>query len=115
MASRLARPSVTWRSTNQVVALKSRGMSIPLTSRSLRECRHVLTRSSRLDPAAQVLGQEHLHGGVVPQVVLGARKSVPLVGEHDVLDVLPVLPHRRHRSEEHTSELQSLAYLVCRL
>src|SRR6266404_7686606 len=25
------------------------------------------------------------------------------------------LPERRHRSEEHTSELQSLAYLVCRL
>src|SRR2546425_7273109 len=24
-------------------------------------------------------------------------------------------PHRRGRSEEHTSELQSLAYLVCRL
>src|SRR2546425_6924261 len=24
-------------------------------------------------------------------------------------------PHRRPRSEEHTSELQSLAYLVCRL
>src|SRR2546425_4558451 len=32
----------------------------------------------------------------------------------------PARPHRRrhlhvHRSEEHTSELQSLAYLVCRL
>src|SRR5687767_15457012 len=26
-----------------------------------------------------------------------------------------VPPQRRHRSEEHTSELQSLAYLVCRL
>src|ERR1041384_5942828 len=25
------------------------------------------------------------------------------------------LPHRAARSEEHTSELQSLAYLVCRL
>src|SRR2546425_5246196 len=24
-------------------------------------------------------------------------------------------PHRQERSEEHTSELQSLAYLVCRL
>src|SRR2546425_11507856 len=27
----------------------------------------------------------------------------------------PVLGPRPHRSEEHTSELQSLAYLVCRL
>src|SRR2546425_1399762 len=26
-----------------------------------------------------------------------------------------VAPHRQNRSEEHTSELQSLAYLVCRL
>src|SRR3989441_5438119 len=25
------------------------------------------------------------------------------------------VPHQRERSEEHTSELQSLAYLVCRL
>src|SRR2546423_3760406 len=27
----------------------------------------------------------------------------------------PAPPHRTPRSEEHTSELQSLAYLVCRL
>src|SRR5687767_15774533 len=27
----------------------------------------------------------------------------------------PGYPRRGHRSEEHTSELQSLAYLVCRL
>src|SRR2546423_4075636 len=30
-------------------------------------------------------------------------------------DVLAVEKHYRPRSEEHTSELQSLAYLVCRL
>src|ERR1041384_7179416 len=29
--------------------------------------------------------------------------------------VLDCLEHLAHRSEEHTSELQSLAYLVCRL
>src|SRR2546425_7692847 len=29
--------------------------------------------------------------------------------------LLPPSPSRRVRSEEHTSELQSLAYLVCRL
>src|SRR2546425_8725788 len=28
---------------------------------------------------------------------------------------LPLCPRRQNRSEEHTSELQSLAYLVCRL
>src|SRR2546425_6549267 len=41
------------------------------------------------------LRQEHEHAG------FGERQAQP--------------PHRRLRSEEHTSELQSLAYLVCRL
>src|SRR2546425_7126039 len=36
-------------------------------------------------------------------------ESVPLVG------VRPLVARRVERSEEHTSELQSLAYLVCRL
>src|SRR5205823_13780919 len=37
--------------------------------------------------------------------------------EHDARGRVPhrVLRHDRVRSEEHTSELQSLAYLVCRL
>src|SRR5205823_12989317 len=50
----------------------------------------------------------------------------PLVGdargvgpEQAILQVLPRVPRKyleyRLRSEEHTSELQSLAYLVCRL
>src|SRR2546425_9953634 len=38
---------------------------------------------------------------------------------HQAGEAVEYLPHRRHprldRSEEHTSELQSLAYLVCRL
>src|SRR5205823_7092009 len=33
----------------------------------------------------------------------------------DVLTLLVLPPLERPRSEEHTSELQSLAYLVCRL
>src|SRR2546425_3125444 len=37
-----------------------------------------------------------------------AERAVDLVVRPDLLDVEP-------RSEEHTSELQSLAYLVCRL
>src|SRR2546425_4982662 len=36
---------------------------------------------------------------------------VPLDGRH----LGDHLQHRQRRSEEHTSELQSLAYLVCRL
>src|SRR2546425_2546112 len=53
-----------------------------------------------------------------------AREGVARQGEADQLDAAPVRPRsvagpERHlvdpRSEEHTSELQSLAYLVCRL
>src|SRR2546425_8136555 len=40
----------------------------------------------------------------------------PQRGDRDVRGVrLGVADHRIDRSEEHTSELQSLAYLVCRL
>src|SRR2546425_2433810 len=41
---------------------------------------------------------------------IDAQRREPLV-ERLMLD----RPHRGHRSEEHMSELQSLAYLVCRL
>src|SRR2546425_7362127 len=42
------------------------------------------------------------------------RKSQPLPAHaHEALDMR--IPRREIRSEEHTSELQSLAYLVCRL
>src|SRR2546425_9636501 len=41
----------------------------------------------------------------------GKAVAVIAVGREDVV----VGPQRDHRSEEHTSELQSLAYLVCRL
>src|SRR2546425_8132226 len=46
------------------------------------------------------------------------RLVVPLVGALAMPGVVPRLtltPGRVERSEEHTSELQSLAYLVCRL
>src|ERR1041384_8796210 len=41
--------------------------------------------------------------------IYGARQPAGRLREGDRLR------HGRHRSEEHTSELQSLAYLVCRL
>src|SRR2546425_5563155 len=40
----------------------------------------------------------------------GADRAGP-----DAAQALPGEPRREDRSEEHTSELQSLAYLVCRL
>src|SRR5205823_12969668 len=42
------------------------------------------------------------------------RVLPPRRGAGSVQHVVPSA-HRRYRSEEHTSELQSLAYLVCRL
>src|SRR4030065_2750038 len=57
-----------------------------------------------------------------------ATTEIYTLSLHDALPILPsapyhklyraclkVLPFRSRRSEEHTSELQSLAYLVCRL
>src|SRR2546425_7905983 len=47
-----------------------------------------------------------------PDELAGAAVRVM---EHHGIMALPVLDGGRKRSEEHTSELQSLAYLVCRL
>src|SRR3989441_9510465 len=46
-----------------------------------------------------------------------SRRAAPTVGQADPGDAARAAqgPGRLHRSEEHTSELQSLAYLVCRL
>src|SRR5262245_5986092 len=53
--------------------------------------------------AAEVLGEEHFGDGAEGDLVLGLREAVALVREDDV----------GQRSEEHTSELQSLRHLVC--
>src|SRR2546425_9632352 len=65
-----------------------------------------------------VLSHERMHGplpDVQLDLVQGVNAWEPL---GDPLHLEDVLTHRRGppvRSEEHTSELQSLAYLVCRL
>src|SRR2546425_8699642 len=58
------------------------------------------------------LGRVGQVGHEEPGIVLGVAPGMP----HDLgLDDHPPLALPRLRSEEHTSELQSLAYLVCRL
>src|SRR2546423_6572517 len=60
---------------------------------------------------------ERLHGLDDPLDGRGWQRDVVRVAVHEA-DVLPVRHHLDDvagRSEEHTSELQSLAYLVCRL
>src|SRR5205823_10836739 len=58
----------------------------------------------------------------LPRHFLGAHLVDPLVAAHGRIHMiasisldLPAATQERVRSEEHTSELQSLAYLVCRL
>src|SRR2546423_11386064 len=77
--------------------------------RSLREhARQLLERLRR--PR-----RDHLHGAV-PQVAYEAPQSPPLrLAQHEPAESHSLHPAVDERSEEHTSELQSLAYLVCRL
>src|SRR5438445_3748532 len=59
-------------------------------------------------------GGERVSGGRVRRV--GAERPVQSVEvELDTARHLPVEPQRVERSEEHTSELQSRQYLLCRL
>src|SRR3989441_10554439 len=65
--------------------------------------------------AHEVQEQASRHGGAEPRTVEG--RVLPEVTALPRHVPEPAEPERRHRerSEEHTSELQSLAYLVCRL
>src|SRR2546423_9046915 len=54
------------------------------------------------------------HSPLVGSVQLGAEGTELLAHPHSVCEQLRTLCPKL-RSEEHTSELQSLAYLVCRL
>src|SRR2546423_11826530 len=67
---------------------------------------------------------ERIRGANVTGGIKGSRQLLAIdvhgdrrVLDNNVLESLPAGVHRAHqsRSEEHTSELQSLAHLVCRL
>src|SRR3989441_9370676 len=81
-----------------------------------RPPRSTLFPYTTLFRSAQAL-RTALHGGPLSREVGRPRRRRTHVRQHEALD-LRREPNRRHdhaRSEEHTSELQSLAYLVCRL
>src|SRR5687767_15356394 len=60
---------------------------------------------------AAICGSDlHLYHGMMPDTRVGMTFGHEFVGVVD-----EVGPSVENRSEEHTSELQSLAYLVCRL
>src|SRR5687767_15497549 len=83
---------------------------------------HLRPPRSTLFPYTTLFRSDHLvsrAGGDVhvDRTVLHAVRAAR-VGEHDEAEVDPIRVigrQRGERSEEHTSELQSLAYLVCRL
>src|SRR3712207_7504568 len=72
-----------------------------------------LFRSLRLDRHRELLdrGRERLRSQVDSREVLGGVVHCPPLPRLTVHEELP----RARRSEEHTSELQSRQYLVCRL
>src|SRR2546425_4798337 len=67
-----------------------------------------LHTSLKLDPLHTSLNLDPLHTGLKRDPLHTGLKLYPL---HTALKLDPPT----YRSEEHTSELQSLAYLVCRL
>src|SRR3989441_7713880 len=96
----------------------------PPLGRELRQPLHVCLRGlerARVDPELEPRAEAQRPQD--PQVVLlKPPVGVPHRANQLVLEVLgaveriaPLVPDRMVRSEEHTSELQSLAYLVCRL
>src|SRR3712207_8290449 len=67
-----------------------------------------------LEPAVADLVDGLLHGHLARHASSGPRSSTLLVDTVTFPVRPPPIPHVR-RSEEHTSELQSRQYLVCRL
>src|SRR2546425_4781934 len=69
-----------------------------------------------LEPAQEVEPPRALRGGLEVHLVWDLERMLELVGRGVAGDApTRADQHGWERSEEHTSELQSLAYLVCRL
>src|SRR5258708_13750178 len=66
---------------------------------------------------AKLLAQSHITSNVVAPGMFPSKMTQATIAARGVKSVLEGVPHlaREHRSEEHTSELQSPDHLVCRL
>src|SRR2546425_3894531 len=73
-------------------------------------CLRTLVISSAFSSAMPPSPQE-----VPGRAPVSVRTDQPLAQGFEIAPQGPVVDPRADRSEEHTSELQSLAYLVCRL
>src|SRR2546425_2041038 len=80
---------------------------------------------STLFPYTTLFRSEGVYAGIDPTIYHSPGHSILVefsgnqnVSYAHVMEFVPIEPNRSYqlqRSEEHTSELQSLAYLVCRL
>src|SRR2546425_1781609 len=74
-----------------------------------------LSRSARAGARHVHLGMEAVRPARRAGALAGGRAVRAVRGDPGARDLLPGSVRDPERSEEHTSELQSLAYLVCRL
>src|SRR2546425_2156115 len=97
------------------------GLPRPVLGLELVECRAYGVRPDPLRAAVHILDAAAPHHPVFARAqpdALSVLAHVPVLLPRALGVALRRVGHllvREHRSEEHTSELQSLAYLVCRL
>src|ERR1041384_1479756 len=98
-----------WRSLRQV------RLRAPLLSMRISSC-GLPCLCSRVVPVELVAQQPKVYHRVASfDVYLHAARALRCLNRDTVHTGGQACPRDRDRSEEHTSELQSLAYLVCRL
>src|SRR6266404_6912348 len=103
--------------TPGTAAISARSPSNPKSSKSLRSPAPGTCATARPHVASPAISQSHAGSSCAARPRRGAARC------SDAFPRRPASSRRRprhppspaHRSEEHTSELQSLAYLVCRL
>src|SRR5205823_14107713 len=100
-----------------VIPRPTRSTLFPYTTLFRSEAERDVRRDDQAVPDREVkhaCSPAPLSGGAVPPQHPRRRDALVLDEEDAVVGVLPE-EFVQLRSEEHTSELQSLAYLVCRL
>src|SRR3989441_4326562 len=83
-----------------------------ISGKSLDEAARI--RSAECEAACKIMGAKALYFGQIDGATEVTRAHVDAMTQL-LATIKPDVDVRARRSEEHTSELQSLAYLVCRL
>src|SRR5205823_9905463 len=90
---------------------ENRAHFFAVAARAMRQILVNYAKSNR----AQKRGGGALKVELDEVAIISPEESKEIVDLHEALERLAALDSRKARSEEHTSELQSLAYLVCLL